>query len=77
MKLTIVRGLPGSGADALAGRLAEKSECLLIGADMFFEDIEVNYKLIKASCQYAFGQTFYEMIRGGDVVVYGLSLIHI
>lgn len=71
MKLTIVRGLPGSGADSLASKLAEKSECLLIGSDMFFEDIEVNYKLFKASCQYAFGQTFYELIRGGDVVVYG------
>lgn len=74
-KLTLIRGVSGSGKTTLAKKIQkENTGSVIISADDFFEREDgvyaFNFKLLKAAHQYCFGQTFFYLSRGTDVIVH-------
>lgn len=75
MKLTIIRGLPGSGKSTYAQKMVEKdSELLHLEADTFFNRIttheyDFDIRLIEAAHSWCYGNTVRFLREGYDVVV--------
>ena len=73
-KLTLIRGLPGSGKTTLAHKMYDENDDLWINeADYFFGDVKGDYnfnpKLLSVAHKYCYSQTFYQLYHGYDVVV--------
>ena len=73
-KLTLIRGLPGSGKTTLAYRMCAYNINLLKNeADHFFTDLSGKYnfnpKLLSVAHKYCYSQTFYQLLNDFDVVV--------
>ena len=73
-KLTLVRGLPGSGKSTFAYSMQEKDQSLVhYEADMFFfrrpGSYEYDIKLIGAAHDWCYANTVSSLWRGHDVVV--------
>lgn len=73
MKLTIVRGLPGSGKTTLAKQIAATTGADHFEADQFFENDDGSYEFLPSlapaahsTCRFA---TEMSLSRGRDVVV--------
>jgi adenylate kinase family enzyme len=68
-KLTLIRGLPGSGKSTYAKTL----DCIHYEADQFFEldwgDYVFDPKLIKVAHEWCFAKTIRALRRGHDVAV--------
>lgn len=75
-KLTVCRGLPGSGKTSLANKLAEKTSGICIAADDFFthEDgtYHFNFNLLEVAHNYCIGTAFYHLSRGKNVYVHNV-----
>ena len=73
-KLTLIRGLPGSGKTTLANKMCVYNSNLLKNeADHFFTDLSGKYnfkpKLLSVAHKYCYSQTFYQLLNDFDVVV--------
>lgn len=73
-KLTLIRGLPGSGKTTLAHKMCDENDDLWLNeADYFFGDVRGNYnfnpKLLPVAHKYCYSQTFYQLFHGYDSVV--------
>ena len=76
-KLTLIRGLPGSGKTTLADKMCDEDDNLCMNeADYFFVKVGVipltyNFspKLLPVAHKYCYSQTFYQLYHGYDVVV--------
>lgn len=75
-KLTIVKGLPGSGKTTLALKLTKEKNGVAVAADDFFTHEDGSYKwsgkLIKAAHEWCLGVSFYHLSRGKDVFVHNV-----
>jgi len=76
MKLTLIRGIPGSGKTTLAHKLIGEND-VIMEADHFFQKpsgYNYNIKLIREAHMWCQSCTAYHLFRGRNVIVSNTSI---
>ncbi|SJN33993.1 hypothetical protein FM109_12275 [Vibrio casei] len=73
VKLTLIRGLPGSGKSTFAKVLAKKTDAVHFETDMYFVDDSGEYRFapnhLEKAHQWCQQQTYHALLQGKSVIV--------
>jgi len=71
VKLTLIRGVPGSGKSTIAKQISAATRASHFEADMFFDLAQIEYDsaLVSAAHKWCFGNTAIALLTGTSVVV--------